>query len=125
MFTSDSTVVFDLSRQPWASPRGSSCSPRSTASAPSAAPPAWLAPAGLISYGLYLWHWVVVTVLVDRGIDAPGWPLRTLLVLAITVPLATASWLLLERPLLRLTSRWWQGTAGRPPGGVGRSAEPA
>jgi peptidoglycan/LPS O-acetylase OafA/YrhL len=121
LFTSESTVVFDLSRQPWAIAAGLVVIAALNGFGALGRAARWLAPAGLISYGLYLWHWVVVRVLVDRGVDAPGWPLRTLLVLAIAVPLATASWLLLERPLLRLTSRWWQGrrrsgTSGAPAG---------
>ena len=126
MFTSDSTVVFDLSRQPWAIAAGLVVIAALNGFGALGPAARRLAPAGLISYGLYLWHWVVVTALVDRGIDVPGWPLRTLLVLAITVPLATASWLLLERPLLRLTSRWWQGRrTRRPAASASASAEPA
>ena len=122
LFTSSSSVVFDLSRQPWAMAAGLVLVAALNGFGPLRGAARVLAPLGLVSYGLYLWHWVVVRVLVDRGVDVPGWPLRTLLVLALTVPLATASWLLVERPLLRLTARWWQGRRDRAPRPAARSA---
>jgi peptidoglycan/LPS O-acetylase OafA/YrhL len=71
----------------------------------------WVAPIGLISYGLYLWHYVALKVLQDEGVDvqagALSWPLRVALLLAASVPFALASWLLVERPLLRRTQDWW------------------
>ncbi len=61
---------------------------------------------GLISYGLYLWHWFLLTIVLDNWL---GWGLQkgnwfTLLVLALPVIIgaATASWYLLERPILRI-----------------------
>jgi peptidoglycan/LPS O-acetylase OafA/YrhL len=59
------------------------------------APIAWL---GRISYGIYLWHWpVIVIVSPDRtGID--GAPL-TLLRVALTLGLSTASYYLIELPV--------------------------
>jgi peptidoglycan/LPS O-acetylase OafA/YrhL len=119
-YTSTSTVVIDLSRQPWALAAGlvllAALGARPTRAVTA------LAPIGLISYGLYLWHYVVVKVLDRAGVTvqagALSWPLRIALVLALSIPLAAASWLLIERPLLRRTRGWWArrrtGTAAEP-----------
>ena len=62
---------------------------------------AWL---GLISYGIFLWHQPIALELGDQGADlGPG--LVLLGTLAITIPVAAASYYLLERPLLRLKYR--------------------
>ena len=57
---------------------------------------------GLISYGLYLWHWPVFVVLqlqhVKLGLD--GWPLFAVQVGA-SLAIALVSYLLLERPIRR------------------------
>jgi peptidoglycan/LPS O-acetylase OafA/YrhL len=60
---------------------------------------------GVISYGLYLWHWFVLEIVQE---DWLGWPLRHgnwVVVFAAGLPVviaaATASWYLLERPILR------------------------
>jgi peptidoglycan/LPS O-acetylase OafA/YrhL len=59
---------------------------------------AWL---GLVSYGVFLWHYVIALELGFRG--AGGTFLEVLLgTLAITVPIAACSYYLVERPLLRL-----------------------
>jgi peptidoglycan/LPS O-acetylase OafA/YrhL len=62
---------------------------------------AWI---GLISYGIFLWHYVVALKL---GIPGEGWSFLPLLLatVAITVPVAAASYYLLERPLLRFKYR--------------------
>ena len=54
----------------------------------------------MISYGIFLWHYVVVLRL---GVPGEGWSFLPLLIatVAITVPIAAASYYLLERPLLR------------------------
>ena len=73
-----------------------------------------LAPIGLISYGIYLWHAVVRGALQAHALSwVPGvgggyfaWPFQVAFLLALTVPLAAASWLFLERPLLRSTAEW-------------------
>ncbi len=64
---------------------------------------------GLVSYGLYLWHWFVLQIVLGEWL---GWPLQkgnpiVLLLVAFPVVLAaaTASWYLLERPILR-RARW-------------------
>lgn len=62
---------------------------------------------GLISYGLYLWHWPVYVVLTPArlGFGGPG---LVLFRLAVTGLLATASYLLVERPVRAgaLGRRW-------------------
>ncbi len=57
----------------------------------------WL---GLISYGVFLWHYAVT---IELGYPGEGWSFLPLLIAtcAITVPIAAASYYLLERPLLR------------------------
>ena len=65
-------------------------------------PVGWL---GERSYGLYLWHWPVIVLLsaalpgVDR-VGATGWMLGAL-ALAVSVPLAAASYRWLEQPVRR------------------------
>ena len=62
---------------------------------------AWL---GLISYGIFLWHYVVALQLGAGGAELGfGWVL--LGTLAITIPIAAVSYYLVERPLLRLKYR--------------------
>jgi peptidoglycan/LPS O-acetylase OafA/YrhL len=63
---------------------------------------------GVISYGIYLWHWYILRIVEDRL----GWPLRHgnyLAVLALALPVvivaASVSWFGLERPLLRIAHR--------------------
>ncbi|MGO9872988.1 MAG: acyltransferase family protein [Acidimicrobiia bacterium] len=60
---------------------------------------------GVISYGLYLWHWFLLEVVQE---DWLGWPLRhgnwVVVFLAgfpVVLAAAAASWYLLERPILR------------------------
>jgi peptidoglycan/LPS O-acetylase OafA/YrhL len=60
---------------------------------------------GVISYGLYLWHWFVLEVVQE---DWLGWPLQHgnwvavfVVGLPVVVAAAAASWYLLERPILR------------------------
>lgn len=70
-----------------------------------------LAPIGLISYGIYLWHDIVVQVIWQKtslGFHGGGGAFlaNTILVTAITLPIAAASWFLVERPLMRLLARW-------------------
>jgi peptidoglycan/LPS O-acetylase OafA/YrhL len=62
---------------------------------------AWL---GLISYGIFLWHYVIALRLRAAGADLdPG--LILIATLGITIPCAAASYYLVERPLLRLKYR--------------------
>jgi len=62
---------------------------------------AWL---GLISYGVFLWHYAVGLELGNRGEDLGFWPLVAV-TLAISIAVAAASYYALERPLLRLKYR--------------------
>lgn len=56
---------------------------------------------GLISYGIFLWHYVVTIELGFPG-EGLGFPALLAATLAISIAVATASYYLLERPLLRL-----------------------
>jgi peptidoglycan/LPS O-acetylase OafA/YrhL len=92
---------------------------------------------GRISYGVYLWHFVVMYLVFESGsiFGAPPVPVQVLLgqfgfwelmlpVVAGTIAVASVSYYLLERPVIRLgeriiASRWSPGTAiagagGRP-----------
>jgi peptidoglycan/LPS O-acetylase OafA/YrhL len=62
-------------------------------------PLCWL---GLISYGLYLWHWPVDIVLNPDRTGITGWPLF-LLQTAVAITIATASYKLVELPIRRGT----------------------
>ena len=55
---------------------------------------------GLVSYGLYLYHWPVFLVLDEERTDLSLWPLFFLRI-AVTGALAVASYLLLEQPIRR------------------------
>ena len=64
---------------------------------------------GTVSFGLYLWHRPLIQWIYDTG-ERHGWPTTstlelTLAGLAVTLPLAAASWYLIERPLIRLGRR--------------------
>jgi peptidoglycan/LPS O-acetylase OafA/YrhL/lysophospholipase L1-like esterase len=64
---------------------------------------------GLISYGVYLWHWPVDVALNTHRTGLTGWPLFTAQTLA-TLAIATASYHLLEAPIRHGagTKRQWQ-----------------
>jgi peptidoglycan/LPS O-acetylase OafA/YrhL len=64
-----------------------------------------LAYAGLVSYGLYLWHVPVILVLDERGALPTALLPRLAMVLAITLAIATVSWRLIEQPALRARRR--------------------
>jgi peptidoglycan/LPS O-acetylase OafA/YrhL len=78
-----------------------------------------LAPIGLVSYGVYLWHWVILSVLVRHHVELLGGSgpvatfARVALLLVLTLPVATLSWVLLERPLLRRTAGWEKRSSAR------------
>lgn len=68
-------------------------------------PARWL---GEVSYGLYLWHTIVlyqVNKWVRAGDLSGSAPVRLALVLAVGLALAQASWVLVERPVLRVAAR--------------------
>ena len=63
-----------------------------------------LVAAGTISYGIYLWHMLVILGLDKTAAWVSGWS-NVILVFGGTVVIATASWLAVERPALRLKDR--------------------
>ncbi|HWF72457.1 MAG TPA: acyltransferase [Solirubrobacteraceae bacterium] len=79
-----------------------------------------LAPIGLISYGIYLWHDTVVQVIWKHTqigfTGGPGaWLGDVVLVLAITLPIAVVSWFAVERPLMRRAAAWARRRSSAPP----------
>jgi peptidoglycan/LPS O-acetylase OafA/YrhL len=64
---------------------------------------------GLISYGVYLWHWPLYVWLDERRTHLDGWTLVAVRV-AVTLLVATASYFLLERPIRRgaISARTWR-----------------
>ena len=62
---------------------------------------AWL---GLISYGIFLWHYVIAVHLGTGGRNS-SFAVVLIGTLALSIPCAAASYYLLERPLLRLKYR--------------------
>lgn len=63
-----------------------------------------------VSYGVYIYAFPVQQLLVLTGIHERGLLVYDVAALAVTVPLATASWLLVERPIMRRARR----SHGRP-----------
>ena len=55
---------------------------------------------GLLSYGIYLWHWPVEVVVTPRRVGLTGWPLVAVWC-GLTLAAATTSYFLLERPVRR------------------------
>jgi peptidoglycan/LPS O-acetylase OafA/YrhL len=78
-----------------------------------------LAPVGLVSYGVYLWHWVILSALLHHRVVIEGGSgnvaivVRIAVLVALTIPIALLSWLLVERPLLRRTTGWERRRATR------------
>ena len=62
---------------------------------------------GLVSYGLYLWHFPVYLWLTPERVGLSGWSLLALRV-AVTAALAVASYVLVEQPIRR--GGGWAGT---------------
>ncbi|MEU6079127.1 acyltransferase [Streptomyces sp. NPDC047108] len=61
----------------------------------------WLTGAGLVSYSLFIWHEPIMLKLYTSGLlpsGPSGYPLATLIVLAVAVPAAVASYWLIEYP---------------------------
>jgi len=57
--------------------------------------------AGVVSYGIYLWHVPVILVLNNQGaLPAALWP-RMLVVAGATIAIATLSWRVIEQPVLQ------------------------
>lgn len=66
---------------------------------------------GIISFGIYLWH---VPVLKYVAYNVRSAPLaQAAMVTAITIALSTLTYLLIERPFLRLPRHWGRSTAAR------------
>jgi peptidoglycan/LPS O-acetylase OafA/YrhL len=63
----------------------------------------WL---GVISYGLYLWHWPVLVLATESSTGVSGYPLKGLQV-GLTLALATASYYVVERPIRRARFSGW------------------
>jgi peptidoglycan/LPS O-acetylase OafA/YrhL len=61
----------------------------------------WLVALGLISFPLYLWHWPLLSFATIVESDVPDWTIRLAAVLAALL-LATATYLLVERPIRSL-----------------------
>jgi peptidoglycan/LPS O-acetylase OafA/YrhL/lysophospholipase L1-like esterase len=61
---------------------------------------------GMISYGLYLWHWPIYVWLSPTRVDLDGASLLALR-LAVTVVVATASYFIVERPIRRGALTGW------------------
>jgi peptidoglycan/LPS O-acetylase OafA/YrhL len=74
----------------------------------------WL---GLISYGLYLWHWPVIVVLSPERTGLDGFPLIVLQV-GISVGIATVSYYVLEQPIRHRGLAAWRWTAAVPLGAL-------
>ena len=67
-------------------------------------PLVWL---GLISYGLYLWHWPVYVWLNPDRVGLTGWPL-TVVRFAVSIAISVASYVLVEQPIRRGALRGWR-----------------
>lgn len=68
-----------------------------------------LVAAGVASYSIYLWHHLLIQRLADAGVlrSPLSWlPVNIAIVLAVTLAVAAASYLLIERPFLKLRRRW-------------------
>lgn len=71
----------------------------------------WVLELGLASYGIYLIHPVVEQLMLDHGLrpidseSIPAYIVNVAVLMAVTVPLAMASWHWLERPAIALARR--------------------
>jgi peptidoglycan/LPS O-acetylase OafA/YrhL len=68
---------------------------------------------GLISYGLYLWHWPIYVWLSSNRTGLTG-PALLALRLAVTFAAATASYIFVEHPIRRGSLRGWHVRVGAP-----------
>ncbi len=70
---------------------------------------------GMISYGLYLWHWPVFVLVNDTDTGLSGNVLLALRV-ALTFAVATLSFYALERPIRRASFQGWRAWVAAPSG---------
>jgi peptidoglycan/LPS O-acetylase OafA/YrhL len=72
---------------------------------------------GIVSYGVYLWHWPVIVYATEERLGVGGWRLDAIRIL-VTLGVATVSYRVVELPIRRGTwrpsrVRWaWPATAG-------------
>jgi peptidoglycan/LPS O-acetylase OafA/YrhL len=69
---------------------------------------------GIVSYGVYLWHWPVIVYLTEGRLGVGGWRLDAVRIL-VTLGVATVSYRVVELPIRRGTwrVRWaWPASAG-------------
>ena len=59
---------------------------------------------GVVSYGIYLWHLPLILALRETGLLPAAFAPRLALVLVLAVGAATLSWILVERPILKLVA---------------------
>jgi len=70
---------------------------------------------GLISYGVYLWHWPVITTITAGRVGFGGWEL-TLLRLGLSLGLALLSYYLIEKPIRHGALTGWPARLSAPVG---------
>ncbi len=68
---------------------------------------------GMISYGLYLWHWPIQVAISEPRTGLSGWGLA-LVRLALTFGIATASYYVVERPIRRGALKGWVARVAAP-----------
>ena len=78
----------------------------------SLAPVRWI---GIISYGLYLWHWPVIVLMTRANTGLTGAPLKGAQV-GTMLALATTSYFLVERPIRRARFGGWSARLVAPAG---------
>ncbi len=61
----------------------------------------WL---GLVSYGVYLWHFSIAYAVGEGGANESFWP-TLVFTLGLAIPLGAVSWYLVERPMMRFKYR--------------------
>jgi len=79
---------------------------------------------GRVSYGLYLWHYPIFYAVGIHGTDLSN-RVRVATALALTTVATLGSWYLVERPALRLKSRFGAHTAPDPGRTLAPAPEPA
>lgn len=66
------------------------------------AAPQWVTKPPDFSYGLYIFHWPIYQILTETGSGTPNGGLLLFIGLPLAIMAATASWYLLEKPMLKL-----------------------